>query len=423
MSYRMLVSAGVVVGMTATTAMAQLPGQQPDRMRPGAQQVKQLLQDLEGSWDVEVRAWTIADARRGMGDGQPTRPGATGQVDTQRIQQQIQQAMTQAGVDMDEARTHAQRLAQQFAQQRPQRQQIQQQLQSAMTQAGVDMQQARQQAERLAGQIQQQLQQQDQPGVRPERDETPSPFTRPGQQRDHDREYGEPTLRAEGTSNRQWVLDENILQEEVDFQMATEAPADRPGQAGQFQRGLDRAVQLLRDGETLEGQGMFGLDEDTGHIYHVWADSSQGKIFYSVGEYDAQQRSVTFLTADAREIMNGIGTPREPGIRPGQPRPQDPARPGQPQRPGTTPGGEPDASLMSNQQPGQQPDWRRDRPGQQPGVSRPDMHQDRARVVLRIINDDEHVVEYYRTDNGLSPGARQQALRTMVVTYTRNNNN
>ena len=156
---------------------------------------------------------------------------------------------------------------------------------------------------------------------------------------------------------------------------------------------------MLQDGETLEGRGMFGFDEESGNLYHVWADSSQGKIFFSVGEYNEREKTVTFHTADAREIMRNGSSPSRPGIRPGQTRPTQPgSRPGQPTRPGT-PGGEPGASLISQQSPSQ---------GQGQSDEGP-------RVVLRILDDNEHVVEYYRTD---SPGGN--AVRTMVVTYSRN---
>lgn len=414
MSYRVFVIAGVAVGLTAATALAQMPRQQQSRPGSSAQQVKQLLEDLEGSWDVEIKAWTLADAKREMqqqGTDQPSRPGqSTGQVDTQQIEQQIQQAMTQAGVEQEQARTHSQRLARMFAQQKPSQQSIQQQLQSAMTQAGVDMQEARQQAERLSRQIHQQIQQsssQDQPGIRPERDESTSPFTRPGQERSRSTdEYGEPTLRAEGSSNRNWVLDDNILEEECDFSIATEAPADRPNpSATGFQRGLDKAVEMLRDGETLQGHGMFGFDENTGHVFHVWADSSQSKIFYSVGEFNQRERTVTFYTADAKEILNGMSSPQQPGMRPSQPRPNQP----QPlERPGD------DGALMSLQQ-STQPSWQR--PSSQSDESK-------ARVVLKILSNNEHVIEYYRPDeSSSSPSTQSQALRTMVVTYKRSNSN
>lgn len=409
MSYRMFVGAGIAVGMTAATALAQLPQQQ--QQRPGANQTRQLLQDLEGNWDVDVRIWSIQDAQRTTRPGmqQPgTQPGQ--QPNVQRIQQQIQQTMTQAGVSQAEAQLHAQNLARQFTQERPQQQQIQQRLVDVMTQAGVDRQQAQTQAQRLAQQIHQQLQQPaDRPGIRPEDDDTTSPFDR-----DRDRvrtgtdQYGEATLRAEGSSSRSWVLDENILEEEVDFSMTSEAPEDRPGQMQQFGRERDLAIQKLKDGETLEGRGMFGFDDETGNLYHVWADNSKGKIYFSVGEYDAQRRTVTFHTADAREIMNGmngIRRPTEPGIRPGQPRPGEPGmRPGTP--PDREPGDQPGASLI--QQPGQQPGMQR--PGQQLG------QHDKPRVVLRIVSNDEHVVEYYRESNPTGP-----AVRTMVITYTRNN--
>lgn len=405
MSYRTLACAGAALGICVGTVLAQQP-QQPSTSR-GGQQAKQLLQDLEGDWNIDVKIWSVQDAQRETRPGMtPGSPGQPDQQQVQRIEQQIQRAMTQAGVSEQQAEQQAQRLAQRFVQQRPEAEQIQQQLQQAMTQAGVDENEAERHARRLALQINQQLQ-----SNRPSGDVSPGMLSSQ-QPRQGQEQYGNPTIQAEGNSSRSWSLDENILEEEVEFSMSSEAPTDRPGQQNQQQMKLQPYIQKLQDGDDLQGQGLFGFDDETGHLFHVWADSSQSKIYYSVGEYNPRERTVTFHTADAREIVNGMQ--QSPSMRPGQERPG--MQPGQ-DRPGTRPGqdeprrpglNEPGAQ-MTQQQPGQQ---RPERP-QRPGMSQ---QQEKPRVILRINSENEHVVEYYR------PSSPQggDAVRTMVVTYSKN---
>lgn len=122
--------------------------------------------------------------------------------------------------------------------------------------------------------------------------------------------------------------------------------------------------QQQQQPSTFEGYGLFGYDHDTRQFTHVWADNKNTRLAFSAGEYDESTRTFTFYTIEP-----------EPSSM------QTPARPG----------------MNQQQQPQQQAN----------------QQEDRARVVVRIISDDQHMVEYFHT----TPDGR--VSRTMEIQYTR----
>lgn len=233
----------------------------------------------------------------------------------------------------------------------------------------------------------------------------------------------------QGTSTRRWVLNQNILQEEV----------RSSGSAGM--RGADGNFQVREPGQTrpggsmtsnFEGHGMFGFDSQRDEFQHVWADSLNSKLSFSTGRYDERTRTFTFEKPGA---MTSPTRPTPPSTTPPRPTPPGTTPPGttppgttppRPTPPGTTPPStppgtaDPDDDLNMQVNPNQPPTNPTTpappRPGS-PSTQRPGEGSNHGklelsgvdRVVIRIQDENRHVVEYF--------GAGQTKL--MEITYTK----
>lgn len=216
---------------------------------------------------------------------------------------------------------------------------------------------------------------------------------------------------VQGTSNRRWILNQNILQEEV---RTSQAPAGARGSDTNFQIREPGSPAQNRPGsmsQSFEGHGMFGFDPTTNEFQHVWADSLNSKIGFSTGRYDERTRTFTFMkesggmTTTPPRTSPPITTP--PPTTP--PRRPDTAPPTVP--PGRTPGDD-DLNMQVDPNPSAPPTTPPARPAtpstQRPGMTDVDLSHI-SRVVIRIQDENRHVVEYY--------GAGQTKL--MEITYTK----
>ena len=155
----------------------------------------------------------------------------------------------------------------------------------------------------------------------------------------------------------------------------------------------------LRNGGEFEGLALLAFEPAEGELCIVTANNLQSMLHYGVGQYDSAQQAMVFFTIDQDRIQLPHAATR-PGVapmpRPGVGGPQDydrQDRPGPHDRPGM-----------------------QDRPGVR-GQEQLRLEQEGSRIVLRIVDDNEHIVQVYRSN----PGG--QATRVMEITYTRENNN
>jgi len=237
------------------------------------------------------------------------------------------------------------------------------------------------------------------------------------------------TREVNGTAERKWILDQNVLKEQATFESAQAIPGvpagrrdiddanraidDNPGQRGRQSQDRDR--DRLRDpsrhdmqaaGE-YESLGLFGIDESTRQISHVWADSHSGNLVLSIGRYNASEKEFTFTRHYGEDSR---------------------MRPGQPEWRGREVGDDrEDSDLYDDDDDTRGVDQDRDR-GREGMRHRDDDQQERGRdmkphqrgrmtglnpvVKLKIESEDKHVLTMTK------PGGIEY-----TITYTRKNQN
>ena len=224
----------------------------------------------------------------------------------------------------------------------------------------------------------------------------------------------------QGTSTRRWVLNQNILQEEV----RTSGSAGVRGTDGNFQvrePGQDRPGGSMA--ANFEGHGMFGFDAQSNEFQHVWADSKDSKLSFSTGRFDERTRTFTFQKEGGMTAPTRLTPPATPPSTP--PSTTPPSTP--PRRPDSTPPStppgrtDPDDSLNMQVDPNQPPSAPPTPPRTPTTPSNPSTTQRPGsggsavdlpivdRVVIRIQDENRHTVEYF--------GAGQTKL--MEITYTK----
>jgi hypothetical protein len=123
---------------------------------------------------------------------------------------------------------------------------------------------------------------------------------------------------------------------------------------------------------SFEGRGMFGVDTKSNKFVHTWADSTDSMIAYSTGDFDRTGNTFNFTAEESKE--SGATGKSGSGMSGNRSNTSD-----------TSGGG-----GLSNVMHGKQP-----------------------RVVLRVMSNDRHVVEYYTSGND------GQENKVMEITYTR----
>jgi hypothetical protein len=228
---------------------------------------------------------------------------------------------------------------------------------------------------------------------------------------------GADASQMQGTSTRRWILNQNILQEEV----RSSGSAGMRGSDSNFQVREPGSPSTTRPGASMaqafEGHGMFGFDARANEFQHVWCDSTDSKLCFSTGRYDERTRTFTFQKEGGLAPMPARTTPpptTPPSTTP--PRRPDTTPPAIP--PGTT---EPDQGLNAQVNPNPNPPStapptppRPITPSTPPTTQRPGSASnldlaDVQRVVIRIQDENRHTVEYF--------GAGQTKL--MEITYTK----
>jgi hypothetical protein len=249
-----------------------------------------------------------------------------------------------------------------------------------------------------------------------------------------------PSSEMTGTSTRSWMFQGKVLEEEVRLNQSRTAQAE----TGQGNLGYAEAAQTtpptppgrptppprpdspstpppstpptqppgrtMDSAQPFQGHGMFGFNSENNQYQHVWADNSGSKICFSTGMYDQSARTITFnLVEGSSSAMPSRTAPR--------PTPPTTPRPG-----GTSDEDEEDSEGGPRAQvdrPGQTP------PGQRPSTQTPPSGQSVAtpkvdltgleKIVVRILGDDRHVIEYYK--GGAAGGA--QGTKIMEITYSK----
>jgi hypothetical protein len=232
-----------------------------------------------------------------------------------------------------------------------------------------------------------------------------------------------PTSTAQGTSNRSWLFDQKILQEDVrctptraassgitdedDGALGYTDPEDKsddtsapprttppsrpntpPSAGGSTPPSTTTPPRpggsSMSTNQAFQGHGMFAFDQKTGQFEHVWCDNTASKLTLSTGKYDESSKTFTFNVKDSG--MGGSARPSTPptgGGMGGGADDDDTPPTGQPPRgaTGSTSGGSMAGVDMSGLE----------------------------KVVLRITSDNQHVIEYYKSGNS----------KIMEVTYSK----
>jgi hypothetical protein len=421
MKAQILLSAGVLAGLSliATPALSQQqpgqpgqpgrPGQvgqpgQPGQPGVGAGQFRQTAQMLEGDWEVTIRTFTGAGAgAAGAQAGQEIRGTSSREwiLNNNILMEEVRTGM---GAGLGGERTGIGQPGQPSGIGQPgqtgagqpqmQREQIQRQIEQAFTRAGVDRTEAEREAQRLAQQF---------------------ATTRPTQQQMQ--QQLQTAMTQAGVEMQEAQRESQQLAQQLHTTIQQQPGAGQPGRTPAAQPGAQPGAGVgLSAG--FEGHGMFGYNPQTNEFQHVWCDTNDSKLVYSTGRYDSATRTITF-TKDAYRP----GTPPLGHIEPGLPDDDDDVRDDDfmdddddlQDRPGAT-GQQPRTGAG-------QPGGQVGRPVTQPGTTGQINLGNVERIVVRILDDNRHVIEYYgsngQTDRPGQPGQPGAGQKLMEITYTK----